>query len=73
MLIVVIFGVVADICAEKGSVTGLTAVVDDEDDKEEEEEEAVGAKTEAAAAGDEDRDPCFEDIAPAPLLEALAV
>lgn len=72
MLIVVIFGVVADICAEKGSVTGLTAVVDDEDDKEEE-EEAVGAKTEAAAAGDEDRDPCFEDIAPAPLLEALAV
>lgn len=72
MLIVVIFVVVADICAEKGSVTGLTAVVDDEDDKEEE-EEAVGAKTEAAAAGDEDRDPCFEDIAPAPLLEALAV
>ena len=68
MLIVVIFGVVADICAEKGSVTGLTAVVDDEDDKEEE-EEAVGAKTEAAAAGDEDRDPCFAVIAPAPLLE----
>jgi len=85
LIVVAAVGVVADLCAEEGSVTGLN-VVDDEDE-DSKEEEAVGAITAGEAASDEDRDPCFEDIAPAdedrdpcfediapaPLLEALAV
>jgi hypothetical protein len=54
-------------------VVVAVGVVDEDEDEDNKEEEAIGAITAGAAAGDENRDPCFEDIAPAPLLEALAV